>query len=137
MTQTHASQSEFVNKIKELTDAIQKERSDEESTLESGIDAEENKQQRTRSDNQQSIRLTQKKLQAAQKRTGELGQQWAVKEQANLQSATQLGKKQNEADAEDAKVAADVNIAVYLDPGGLRAWIENPDFGGSVLCCTK
>ena len=30
-----------------------------------------------------------------------------------------------------------VNIALYLDPGGLRAWIENPDFGGSVLCCTK
>ena len=97
MTQTHASQSEFAKKIKELTDGIQKERSDEESTLETAIDAEENKQQRTRSDNQQSIRLTQKKLQAAQKRTGELGQQWAVKEQTNLQLATELGKKQNEA----------------------------------------
>merc|ERR1719326_2231112 len=108
MTQTHASQSEFAKKIKELTDGIQKERSDEENTLENAIDAEENKQQRARSDNQQSIRLTQKKLQAAQKRTGELGQQWAVKEQANLQLATELGKKQNEADAEDAKVAADV-----------------------------
>ena len=118
MTQTHASQSEFAKKIKELTDGIQKERSDEESTLESAIDAEENKQQRTRSDNQQSIRLTQKKLQAAQKRTGELGQQWAVKEQANLQLATELGKKQNEADAEDAKVAADVNVAVYLTRAG-------------------